>query len=53
MTVCNECGNFVTADFARVFGDNADEVFGCLNCMTASEIYEGKASRRELTHRSR
>lgn len=50
MPACNECGSFVTADFARVFGDNADQVFGCTSCMTASEIYEGEATRPEPTH---
>lgn len=47
MGVCNACGSFVTRDFARVFGDNTDEVFGCTNCLTASEIYEGAATRPE------
>jgi hypothetical protein len=37
---CNNCGSFVTPQFARVFGDNDDEVYGCLNCQTARELRE-------------
>jgi hypothetical protein len=32
MPTCNECGRFVTQHFARVMGDNNDEVWGCVNC---------------------
>jgi hypothetical protein len=33
---CYNCGAFVTQDFARVFGNNDNEVFGCLDCMDAT-----------------
>lgn len=40
---CRNCGSFVTPDFARVFGNNDDEVFGCLECMTATDVKSGEA----------
>lgn len=40
---CQNCGSFVTRDFARVFGNNRNEVFGCLDCMTATEVKKGGA----------
>ena len=44
MPACNTCGGFVTADFARVFGNNADTVYGCAACSTTSEILSGKVA---------
>lgn len=32
MATCNNCGGFVTDDYARVFGDNENEVGDCRNC---------------------
>lgn len=40
---CQSCGSFVTRDFARVFGSNDGEVYGCLDCMTASQVKRGAA----------
>lgn len=40
---CQSCGSFVTRDFARVFGNNENDVFGCLECMTATEVKKGGA----------
>ncbi|WP_049970468.1 DUF7563 family protein [Haladaptatus cibarius] len=40
---CRSCGSFVTRDFARVFGNNENDVFGCLECMTATEVKKGGA----------
>ena len=40
---CQNCGSFVTRDFARVFGNNHNEVFGCLECMTATDVKKGIA----------
>jgi len=39
---CHNCGSFVTQQFSRVFGDNADEVYGCLNCRTTRDLRDGK-----------
>lgn len=39
---CNNCGEFVTRQFVRVFGDNAGEVYGCLSCGTARDLRDGK-----------
>lgn len=35
---CQGCGESVTARFARVFGDNNDEIFACPACSTYREI---------------
>lgn len=32
MAKCQECGSHITAQFAKVFGNNNDDVFGCLHC---------------------
>ena len=42
-TRCQNCGSFVTRDFARVFGDNQNTVHGCLECMNGAEIKNGQA----------
>jgi hypothetical protein len=36
-TVCRNCGAHVTDDFARVFGDNQNRVYGCHECTTTPE----------------
>lgn len=45
---CRNCGSFVTRDFARVFGDNENQVFGCLDCMTATEVKKGGARAEQV-----
>ncbi|MFC4551625.1 MULTISPECIES: DUF7563 family protein [Halorussus] len=35
---CTNCGEHVTRQFARVFGDNADTVKACPNCATYREL---------------
>lgn len=40
-TVCHNCGSYVTKQFARVFGDNGDQVYGCLECSTMRELRDG------------
>jgi hypothetical protein len=47
MPHCQRCGSFVSADFIRVFGGNEREVFACLGCTTAMDLYEGEAARSE------
>jgi hypothetical protein len=42
---CNNCGAFVTRRFSRVFGDNAGEVYGCLDCGTARDLHNGEQRR--------
>jgi hypothetical protein len=46
MQQCNNCGEYVTERFARVFGDNDDEVFACTSCAVLRELYDGRASER-------
>lgn len=40
---CEGCGEHVTTDFARVFGDNDDRVHACHNCVDQNEILRGAA----------
>lgn len=43
MPDCESCGSFVSADFARVFGNNDDTVQACLECTSMTEIIDGGA----------
>jgi len=38
MPTCTRCGEFVTSDFARVFGDNHDTVHGCPSCTSLRDL---------------
>jgi hypothetical protein len=38
---CTTCGRHVSDRFARVFGDNEDEVHGCPACATQRDLYAG------------
>lgn len=38
MATCDNCGVFVTADYARVFADNDGVVQGCPHCTAFSEL---------------
>lgn len=40
---CQNCGGFVTRDFARVFGNNQNTIHGCLECMNGTAIKDGQA----------
>lgn len=31
---CRNCKQYISHQFARVFGNNDDEVFGCVECST-------------------
>lgn len=44
MPECENCGSHVTNDFHRVFSDNNGVLHGCIECMTGSDLKEGKAS---------
>jgi len=37
---CLNCGSAVSAQFARVFGDNQNNVFGCTSCLTTTELLD-------------
>ncbi len=45
MKECNNCGTYVTPDFARVFGNGEDEVFGCPRCSSFSDLMSGRAAK--------
>ena len=38
---CRNCGRHVTPQFARVFGDNENVVYGCVHCTTSRERQAG------------
>jgi hypothetical protein len=40
MPVCRNCGEHVTVQFARVFGDNQDRVRKCIACVPNAELDE-------------
>lgn len=40
MPECVTCGNHVTEQFARVFGDNRDVVRHCIACSRAADLDE-------------
>lgn len=40
---CLGCDAHVSADFARVFGNNEDTIYACLNCATLSALRDGQA----------
>lgn len=46
MPECNNCGEFVSLDFARVFGNNYNEVKACLDCSTRNVLQAGGANRQ-------
>lgn len=45
-TQCLNCGSYVSSRFARVFGDNEDEVYSCIECSTLRDLQEGAATTR-------
>lgn len=40
-TQCRNCGAYVSSRFARVFGNNEDVVFGCIECSTLRDLQQG------------
>lgn len=40
-TRCGNCGETVSQDFARVFGNNDDEIGGCPNCKSFRDMKDG------------
>lgn len=44
---CGRCGEFITPQFARVFGNNDDEVYGCLSCQRTRDLREANHLKKE------
>jgi hypothetical protein len=44
MPECQNCGSYVTESFARVFGNNECEVFGCPRCLPFTSLMDGAAA---------
>lgn len=40
MPTCRNCGEHVTVQFARVFGDNEDTVTKCIECVPNAALDE-------------
>ena len=38
---CENCGEYVTKQFVRVFGANDGHVYGCMNCSTGRDLRDG------------
>ncbi|MGM0592756.1 MAG: DUF7563 family protein [Halobacteriota archaeon] len=38
---CRNCHSYVSQQFARVFGNNDDEVHACIECSTLHTLREG------------
>jgi len=47
--VCQNCGQPVSDNFRRVFGDNDDEAHACYECESYAAISDGAASGRQPT----
>jgi ribosomal protein S27AE len=45
---CLNCGAYVTPTFARVFGDNHDDVYACLECSTMRALRSGSGVEQDL-----
>lgn len=43
-TRCQNCYSFVSVTFARVFGDNDNQIHGCPACMNLQTIRNGAAT---------
>lgn len=41
---CQNCGEPVSKHFARVFGDNQNDVHACYSCTTHEAVTQGAAS---------
>lgn len=44
MPRCRNCETHVTEQFARVFGDNENDVYNCTDCTTNRDLYDGAGS---------
>jgi hypothetical protein len=40
-TRCLSCGSYVTDGFVRVFGDNQNDLYACLECTTMGALRAG------------
>ena len=38
---CENCGEYVTKQFVRVFGANDGSVYGCMSCSTGRDLRDG------------
>jgi hypothetical protein len=43
-TRCRNCGAYATSQFAKVFGDNDDEIHRCIECSTLRNLQQGAAT---------
>jgi len=43
--MCQNCGEYVTKQFIRVFGTNDGSLYGCMSCSTGRELRDGGGKR--------
>lgn len=43
---CRQCGEYVSSRFAKVFGDNEDNVYRCIECSSFRELNGGGVRNR-------
>lgn len=48
-SVCQQCHSPVSQQFRRVFGDNENRVWACLECTTATRVKRGAGRSPEDT----
>ena len=48
-SVCQQCHSPVSRQFRRVFGDNENRVWACLECTTATRVKRGAGRSPEDT----
>ena len=51
MPSCENCDGHVTEQFARVLGDNEDDVYGCPKCTPQTDIYRGATAHENFEPR--
>lgn len=53
MPECATCGNHVTEQFARVFGDNRNHVRRCISCSRAADLDESPDDESQANQENR
>ena len=43
MNRCQNCNSYISFRFARVFGNNDDQVHACINCTNLNALRDGNA----------
>ncbi|WP_459194740.1 DUF7563 family protein [Halosimplex sp. J119] len=49
-TACQNCGNFVSRDYRRTFGDEDNIAHRCSACDSPTRIHKGSAAGKTVSH---